>query len=217
MIDYLDVSEEIKPHYPSITHLEIENITRYLQLLSSWNQRINLTGPKDWRAICQRLITDSFYLANFLDSLSLPADPKTLDIGAGAGIPGIPLRIIWTKGSYILVESKQKKCSFLLYAITQLGIQNTYVASKRLEDYHPPEDNCADIVLSRAFTNWQDFLNRAESIVKKNALALAFSNVSWQTAENCPSSWEFLQQKEYKIANSQKRYIWLFSLKKDSS
>ena len=217
MINHQDVSEEIKLHEPGISSEEIENITRYLQLLTAWNQRINLTGPKDWRTICKKLIPDSFYLARFLDSLSPPSDPVILDIGAGAGIPGIPLRVIWPFGSYTLIEPKQKKSSFLLYAITQLQLQNTYVMSKRLEDYHPPGGSGADIVLSRAFTNWKDFLKRAENVVKKNGLAIIFSNTPKNDANNCPPGWEFLNQYEYSIADLEKRYFWSFLWKKDSS
>ena len=217
MIDSKKVARRIEGHCPGISPSQIQNITRYLQLLTSWNQRVNLTGPKDWETICQRLIPDSFYLANFLNTLCLPPGPKIFDIGAGAGLPGIPLRIVWSNGSYTLIESRQKKSSFLLYAITQLGLESTHVLNLRLEDYHPPEDSCADIVLSRAFTNWKDFLKRVENIVKKKGLALIFSNTPWDAQNNCPSGWAFLQQEEYCIGELENRYFWLFLLKNSSS
>ncbi len=217
MIDSKQVASKIEGHRPDINSSQVQKITRYLQLLTSWNQRVNLTGPKDWETICQKLIPDSFYLANFLNTLSLPLEPKIFDIGAGAGLPGIPLRIVWNNGSYTLIESKQKKSSFLLYALTQLGLENTHVLNLRLEDYHPPEGGCADIVLSRAFTNWKDFLKRVENIVKNKGLALIFSNNPWDAQNNCPSGWEFLQQKAYSIGDLETRYFWLFLLKNPSS
>lgn len=76
----------------------LEPLGVYLEMLCQWNKAMNLVGPHSWQDMLTRLVADSFHLASFLDSLSVPAAPLTWDLGAGAGLPGIPLRMLWTKG-----------------------------------------------------------------------------------------------------------------------
>jgi 16S rRNA (guanine527-N7)-methyltransferase len=85
----------------------------YLDLLRKWKKVANLTGPGNWPEILGKLVLDSFHLASFLDSLALPPDALCLDLGAGAGLPGLPLRMLRPIGRHVLVEMREKRALFL--------------------------------------------------------------------------------------------------------
>jgi len=91
-----------------LTNEQARSLTIYLELLEKWNKKMNLVGPRDWQTMLATLMIDSWNLADVLQSLDLGDGFRTLDLGAGAGLPGIPLRVFWDQGEYILVESRQK-------------------------------------------------------------------------------------------------------------
>lgn len=91
----------------------LPGLAEYLQLLCRWNKAMNLVGAHHWRDAMQRLVADSFHLATFLDGLPLPEDPLCWDLGSGAGLPAIPLRMAWQRGTCWLVEAREKRALFL--------------------------------------------------------------------------------------------------------
>ena len=78
----------------------LEPLAVYLEMLCRWNAAMNLVGARSWQDILARLVADSFHLASFLEELPLPEEPLSWDLGSGAGLPGIPLRMAWTRGGY---------------------------------------------------------------------------------------------------------------------
>ncbi len=197
---------------------QIHKLTLYLQTLILWNKKTNLVGLADWKKIFHRLIIDSLYLKNFLKKLSLPEDPLILDIGAGAGLPGIPLRIFWPYGRYIMIESRQRKSTFLLHIISTLDLKKTFVKTQRSENLFQKPYR-ADLVLSRGFCPWEKFLsNHASYLLKKDGFGLVFSNNSWEnSSEKPPENWSFLRQEKYPVKTNNLRYFWIFCPNKDSS
>ena len=108
---------------------------RYVDMLAAWNRAMNLTGGRDGADILEHLVPDSFELAAFLSSGPLadaadaagPDGPRVLDLGAGAGLPGIPLRMVWERGEYTLVEAREKRALFLANALAALDLARTTV------------------------------------------------------------------------------------------
>ena len=100
----------------------------YLDLLVKWNQKINLTSEKSSRDILLRHIFDSLQYTPVIS----PKD-EIVDIGSGAGFPGIPLKIIYPELVATLIESQRKRCSFLETVIFQLGLTATKVINDRAE------------------------------------------------------------------------------------
>jgi len=100
----------------------------YLDLLVKWNQKINLTSEKSSQDILLRHIFDSLQYAPVIS-------PKEaiVDIGSGAGFPGIPLKIIYPELVTTLIESQRKRCSFLETVISQLGLTAIKVINDRAE------------------------------------------------------------------------------------
>ena len=98
----------------------------YLGLLVKWNSRMNLVGPSAWPEMLETLIRDSWHLADLLRTIE-PQPAETLDLGAGAGLPGIPLRVFWTSGDYWLVEPRQKRAMFMEQAAAHMRLPRTRV------------------------------------------------------------------------------------------
>lgn len=122
----------------------IERLDNFAHLLNEWNQIHNLTGAKNIIEIYENII-DSIYPTTFVDK------PKSmLDVGTGAGFPGLALGIVWDQSQCVLCEPINKRASFLKYAAIELGAKNISVAKMRVEDFtHKP----FDLITSRAVTD----------------------------------------------------------------
>lgn len=143
---------------------QARGLARYLELLETWNRKMNLVGPKAWPEMLAELAADSWRLADLLPELPVPPEPLTLDFGAGAGIPGVPLRLFWSCGEYVLVEPRAKRAGFLRQCLAELRLPGTRVFEGRAEDVRrilPPGRDGADLCLSRAFKPWREFLETA--------------------------------------------------------
>ena len=147
---------------------QASGLAAYLGLLQTWNARTNLVGPRQWPLMLSELVADSWWLADMLGELpdTLPGaggpekdawNPLVLDFGAGAGIPGIPLRLFWGAGRYILIEPRAKRAGFLRQCTAMLRLAGTEVFEGRAESVKTRADMC----LSRAFEPWPRFLERA--------------------------------------------------------
>lgn len=136
----------------------IEKLEDFASLLHEWNQIHNLTGAKSIDAIYINIV-DSLYPLSFI------AQPKTLlDVGTGAGFPGLVLAIALPNTEVILAEPLKKRVSFLKYACIDLEIFNIKVEAKRVEFIeHTP----FELITSRAVTNTKLLLDLTKKISNK--------------------------------------------------
>jgi len=133
----------------------IEKLELFASLLHEWNQIHNLTGAKTVEAIYDNIV-DSLYPLNFIKK------PKTLlDVGTGAGFPGLVLAIALPETEVVLAEPLKKRVSFLKYAGIDLGLKNVKVEGKRVEFV---EHEAFDLISSRAVTNTKLLLELTENI-----------------------------------------------------
>ena len=93
-----DVAQAASRLGRELTGSQADGLAAYLGLLQTWNRKINLVGPARWPEMLEGLVADSWHLAELLAGLDLPPQPVTFDFGAGAGIPGVPLRLFWGAG-----------------------------------------------------------------------------------------------------------------------
>lgn len=147
----------------------------YLSLLVKWNKSMNLVGPASWNEVFYSLIIDSLHLADFLNSLELTGHPVTLDLGAGAGLPGIPLRTVWQQGSYYLVESRQKRSVFMRTVLRSMNLPRTEVFQGRAEKI-PQEILPANLILSKAFMPWKELLPFVKPMLSPKGRIVILSN-----------------------------------------
>ena len=142
----------------------------YLKELKEWNQKINLTSLKTDEAI----IT-----THFIDSLTLiphlPSSASMLDLGSGAGFPGIPLKIAAPAHNITLLEATRKKANFLRHIIRTLGLSKTTVLECRAEHFKSPDPShpVFDSVIARALAPLKTFLQLGAPLVKKGGHLVA--------------------------------------------
>lgn len=107
-----------------------EKFLAYAELLQRWDRKIRLTGLEDLRTFTERHLYDSLIAAG--DVLSLPPDAKLLDVGAGAGFPGIPLALLRPELHWTLTESRQRRAAFLRHLRHSLSLPNLHVEVVRV-------------------------------------------------------------------------------------
>ncbi len=132
-------------------------IRHYLDILVKWNHKINLTAEKTPENILKRHIFDSLQYCR-----ALKPDFRAMDIGSGAGFPGIPLKIIFPKIPLVLVESQRKRCSFLETVIRELGLDQVEVINARAENIPAQQEGRFDAVIFRAVSGVEPCLALGE-------------------------------------------------------
>ena len=125
-------------------------IEQYVMLLGKWNKVYNLTAIRDPRAMLTQHVLDSLAVLPHIHG------PRIVDVGAGAGLPGIPVALARPDWQVILVESNRKKAAFLRQASIELELRNVQVMAQRIEDVQP--DGRVDTVISRAFSELGEFI-----------------------------------------------------------
>ncbi len=138
---------------------------RYFHLLDKWNKIYNLTGIKN---------TARWWTHHFLDCLALQkyiSGSSLVDVGSGAGFPGIVLAITNPQKKITLLDSNQKKYAFLQEVSTNLGLSNLEVVLSRVEDFYPTTRfSC---VVSRAFSSLDIFLKKTSHLCKEEGFLVA--------------------------------------------
>jgi 16S rRNA (guanine527-N7)-methyltransferase len=127
-----------------------QKLLDYLAILTKWNSVYNLTAIRDPDQMVSNHLLDSLAVMRFL-----PAGPL-LDVGAGAGLPGIPLAIARPDLVVTLVDSSQKKAAFIQQAAAELGLANVTALHQRVEAWRPAV--LFPAIISRAFAELADFV-----------------------------------------------------------
>ena len=123
----------------------VQRMSAYLDLLEKWNRAYNLTAVRRREDMVVRHLLDSLAVLPLLEGR------RFLDVGSGAGLPGIPLAICLPEREFVLLDSNGKKTRFLFQASLALALDNILIADSRVENYRP--EQCFDGVLSRAFAS----------------------------------------------------------------
>jgi 16S rRNA (guanine527-N7)-methyltransferase len=152
----------------------------YLQLILKWNAKFNLTAIREPEQIVTRHFGEGVFAARYV-----PEGARTLmDLGSGAGIPGIPLQIVHPKLAVTLVEAQQKKASFLREAVRQLGLSSS-VRAERAERI----DDKFDVVALRAVEKMDEMLPVAARCLKDTGSLLVLSTHDAQVEGLSDFSW----------------------------
>ncbi len=137
-----------------------ELIARYLLLIEKWNRIHNLTAIRNPHDMLYQHVMDSLAVLPHISG------PQILDVGSGAGLPGIPIALARPDWQVLLVESNQKKASFLQQVKIELALQNVIVMIKRIEDVQ--SDTKINTIITRAFSELGNFLNLTRHLAMEN-------------------------------------------------
>ncbi len=147
------------------TSLQRDQLLAYLELLISWNKAYNLTAIRDPAQMIALHLLDS------LTVLPHVTGEHLIDVGTGAGLPGIPLAIMYPDKQFTLLDSNGKKTRFLFQVRCHLGLTNVTEIQSRVEQHQPRE--CYDAVLSRAFTSIADMVDKCHHLLAAQGVFLA--------------------------------------------
>ena len=164
----------------------------FLNLLEKWNQAYNLSGIRDIDQMVSYHLLDSLAIAPFIDGSNI------LDVGTGAGLPGIPLAISFPEKKFMLLDSNGKKTRFLFQVKTELGLDNVEVFSDRVESFQCPRQ--IDIVLCRAFAAIGTAIEKTSHILNKQTRLLAMKGqYPDEELANLPAAFELTNSHELTI------------------
>jgi 16S rRNA (guanine527-N7)-methyltransferase len=143
----------------------------YVHLIEKWNRVYNLTSVRDPAEMVTRHLFDSLAIQPYLQGL------RVLDVGTGAGLPGIPLAIVnkekevCPEREFVLLDSNSKKTRFVQQVISELGLTNVQVVHERAENFSPTD--LFDVVVSRAFASVADMLKNSGQHCATDGVLLA--------------------------------------------
>ena len=160
-----DIDQQFKKIKISCSENQIQQFNMYINLLNKWNKAFNLTSVRNIMDMLERHLVDSLSIAKYIQG------ERLIDVGTGAGLPGIPLAILYPKKTFFLLDSNGKKTRFLKQVKTEMTLDNIEVINMRTENYQPDEK--FDGVLSRAFSSLQEMIEVTEHLCKKEGYFFA--------------------------------------------
>jgi len=141
----------------------------YLALIQKWNKVYNLTAVREAQKMVSRHLLDCLAVVPHVRAHSI------IDVGSGAGLPGIPLALALPQSRVTLLEASHKKATFLKQAVIELGLGNVDVVCERAETWQPPDK--FEVVISRAFSDLPEFLGAAGRLCAANGTIAAMKGV----------------------------------------
>ncbi|MDP2806125.1 MAG: 16S rRNA (guanine(527)-N(7))-methyltransferase RsmG [Gallionellaceae bacterium] len=143
----------------AVTPEEQQKLLDYLVLLHKWNKVYNLTAIRQQEQMVSNHLLDSLAVVQYL------WPTRWLDVGCGAGLPGLVIAIVRPEWSFTLLDSNSKKTSFVQQAVIELGLNNVEVYCGRVEEFNVV--NKFDGITSRAFTEAADFVFSTRHLLKE--------------------------------------------------
>ena len=153
-----------------------QRIEQYLLLIEKWNKIHNLTAIRDPRAMLTQHVLDSLAVLPHIHG------PRIIDVGTGAGLPGIPAALARPDWQVTLVESNQKKVAFLRQVKIELALQNVEIMAQRVEDVRLAGK--VDTVITRAFSELGEFIALTRHLPAENAANCRWVAMKANCAEN---------------------------------
>ena len=186
-----------------LSQAQLSSVSSYIDVLLRWNAKINLTAIRDPEEIVTRHFGESLFAAqHIIPQAAVKAD--VIDIGSGAGFPGLPIRLWAPNIELTLIESNNKKATFLREVIRALALENAKVFTGRAEVFH----RTADVVTLRAVERLETALPIAVTLVKgEGTISLLIGKDQITSAKAATPSVQW--RSPIPLPNSQRRTLLL--------
>ncbi len=158
-----------------ISNAQIDKFYNYMNLLLEWNEKINLTAITEPEEVILKHFIDSITIIKYIKKAE-----KILDIGTGAGFPGIPLKILEEDKDIILLDSLNKRINFLQAVISNLKLDKVEAIHSRAEDFIKEQRENYDIVISRAVAKLNVLVEYMLPFVKKGGICICMKSADIQ-------------------------------------
>ncbi|MBR9870229.1 MAG: 16S rRNA (guanine(527)-N(7))-methyltransferase RsmG [Gammaproteobacteria bacterium] len=176
----------------SLSDGQQQQLLAFLALLNKWNKAYNLTAVRDERVMVSRQLLDSLSIMPWVTTEHL------LDVGAGGGMPGIPLAIVFPDKRFTLLDSNGKKTRFLNQCVLELGLKNVKVIHGRAEDCQPEQPFRQ--ISSRAFTALENLVTWCEQLLAEDGEFLAMKGLyPDDEVAALPSRWQVESNHSLKV------------------
>ncbi|MGP1494181.1 MAG: 16S rRNA (guanine(527)-N(7))-methyltransferase RsmG [Streptobacillus sp.] len=156
--EYLKISDIV------LNEKQIENLIKYLDLLIETNKVMNLTAIREEESILEKHFIDSLLLTKIIRE----DEKNIIDIGTGAGFPGLVLSIVYPNKNFLLVDSVKKKISFINTVIEKIGLKNVKTSTERAEELIKDNREKFDVALCRGVANLRIILEYLIPFLKVN-------------------------------------------------
>ena len=141
----------------------------FLHLLVKWNRAYNLTAVRQPEQMVTRHLLDSLVIGPYLQG------PRILDVGTGAGLPGIPLALAYPDYHFTLLDSNGKKIRFVTQAVAELGLANVDVIQSRIEAFQPT--GRFDTITARAYASIEELVSQTKHLLADGGQYLIMKGV----------------------------------------
>lgn len=158
-----------------------QNLVHYIQLIARWNKAFNLTAIRDVEEMVSKHLLDSLVVQPYIEGSII------LDVGSGAGLPGIPFAITSPDKHFVLIDSNGKKTRFLMQAKIDLKLDNVEVINQRVEDYQPARQGHRiyfDVITARAYASTDDILSSTSHLQTEDTRILVMQGKLDQQISN---------------------------------
>ncbi|GHD41972.1 16S rRNA m(7)G-527 methyltransferase [Marinobacter persicus] len=194
----------------ALTESQQQQLLAFLALLDKWNKAYNLTAVRDERVMVARQLLDSLSILPWVTTDHL------LDVGAGGGLPGIPLAIVFPDKQFTLLDSNGKKTRFLNQCVLELGLKNVRVIHGRAEQCQPEQP--FHQISSRAFTALENLVSWCGPLLAENGQFLAMKGqYPHDEVSALPAGWQVESSHSLQVPGADGERHLLIVTRADSS